>query len=242
MTSQTVHIPVLAEEVKKHFDIKKGGRYLDATFGGGGHTRIFLEKAGSTGQVVAFDLNPSAIELGQSLQQQARQKKWGELILMQANFSQIAEQAKAEQWPAFDGVLFDLGLSSDLLASDRGFSSQDETSLQMLFGGQGEFTAADIVNLSDQEDLVFIFSNFGEERFSKTIAEAIVQAREDKEIQTGAQLAAIIKQAVPDFYPFQKSVARIFQALRIVVNQEFNNLTKGIEGAVQVLKPGGRVG
>ncbi|OIP96741.1 16S rRNA (cytosine(1402)-N(4))-methyltransferase, partial [Candidatus Wirthbacteria bacterium CG2_30_54_11] len=196
-STTTSHIPVLEKEVIEYLNIRPGGIYIDATLGGGGHSSSILRRAGREGIVLGIDKNPEAIALGEQLQKEARENDWGKLDLKQGNFADIVAHAASCQIEACDGVLFDIGLSSDLLYSQKGFSVYDETSLDMRFGGEGEITAQDIVNHSDEADLVFMFSHFGEEPYSKTIARAIVAQRERTPFSTAADLSSVIKYAIP---------------------------------------------
>ncbi len=239
----TVHIPVMLEEVLTGLQIQSDGIYIDATFGGGGHSREILKKLSPRGKLIGIDRNPSALIIGEALQAEARAGGWGSLELVQANFSDIDRIAKQSQVAHLNGVLFDLGLSSDLLEAERGFSFRDETSLDMRYDPANELTAADLVNLMEVEELQDIFTQFGEEPHARKIAQAIVAWRESKQpFRTAVELKTCIEAVVPRF-PGQRihPATRVFQALRIVVNREFQSLQDGLDGAITNLMVGGRI-
>ncbi|HNT30041.1 MAG TPA: 16S rRNA (cytosine(1402)-N(4))-methyltransferase RsmH [bacterium] len=239
----TVHIPVLLSEAIEHLHIQHAKTYIDATFGGGGHTQAILA-ADDKVRVLAIDQNADAIALGRQLQPQFGDR----LLLAQGNFAGLVELARAAGIMSVAGILFDLGLSSDLLAGARGFSFHDASDLDMRFDTSTELTAADFINYASLEDLIFTFSTFGQEPYSRTIARAIVDARSRRDIRSGAELASLVERAVfskqrqeQKHGKHKHPATRIFQALRIVVNGEFQSLSRALEQSLDILEPGGRL-
>lgn len=229
------HIPVLLDEVMSALQPGAGGLYLDATFGAGGYTRALLAVAGT--RVLALDRDPHAVEAGAALARDAG----GRLALERANFSDMAGAASRRGFSGFDGVTLDIGVSSmQIDEAARGFSFRRDGPLDMRMGGEGP-SAADIINEAPQERLADIFYHYGEERMARRIASAIVMDRAAKPFTTTLQLAGLIARIVPhkpmDIHP----ATRTFQALRIAVNDELMELARGLAGAEQILKPGGRL-
>ena len=239
------HVPVLLHEVVEGLAPHAGGRYLDGTFGGGGHTRALLDASAPGGRVLALDADPEAIARGAPL----RDRYGDRLILRQANFATLHSAARETGLAPLDGVLLDLGLSSDQLADPaRGFSFEGDGPLDMRFGPGATATAADIVNGYSEEDLAALIFRWGEERWARRIARAIVRERARTPIRTTAALAALAASAVPygeggaqrgggRIHP----ATRLFQALRIAVNGELAALEEALVGAVSSLTPGGRL-
>ena len=226
------HIPVMVAEVLALLDARSGGLYLDCTLGGGGHANAVLERGGT---VIAMDRDPDAVAWSA-----ARLAAYGSSFTASiARFSRIREVA-GERMGWFDGVLMDLGLSSKMIDDpSKGFSYRLDGPLLMDMGGAGG-TARDAVNLMSARDLASVFRTYGEERRAARIADAIVRARALRPIETTGELSRVIESAVGPNQP-QKSKARIFQALRIYVNNELEELRAGLEGALEVLRPGGRL-
>jgi 16S rRNA (cytosine1402-N4)-methyltransferase len=240
MTSgeKSVHVPVLREEVIAHLQLGIKGVYVDATFGGGGHTRAILERAPRS-RVIGIDRDADAIARGSALVNEFGSER---LTLVNASFDRLGAVLGQVKVAQVDGVLFDLGLSSDLIAdTERGFSFRAEGSLDMRFGQEGEIRAMDIVNLLDEADLISIFHTFGEEPRSRTIARALCKQREKKAFETSKQLGDCIADVVGGGYHRRHPATQVFQALRIVVNREFEQLRDGIRTAVDVLRAGGRL-
>ena len=223
------HVPVLLKEITEIFDPKPGKKYIDATANGGGHTST-LREAGAKVLPIEWDDT-----LARKLKIQMQNVK-----VINDSYVNIEKIAKENGFMNCDGILFDLGFSSwHMEESGRGFSFQRDEPLNMRYGGEGE-TAIDILNTWREEDIARILKEYGEERFDGRIASAIVKARP---IHTTFDLVEVIKQAVP--FSYRKSrihfATRTFQALRIAVNHELENLQKGLEGAVKVVRPGGKV-
>jgi 16S rRNA (cytosine1402-N4)-methyltransferase len=232
------HTPVLLHEVLDALGVHAGGRYLDATFGRGGHTAEILARIGAQGRVVAIDRDPEAIRAG--LEVFASEQR---LTLVRLPFSQLAQViAGAETAARFDGVLLDLGVSSPQLDdAARGFSFTQDGSLDMRMDNSTGSTAAQWLAKASEQDIVRVIREFGEERFAKRIARAIVQARHEQPIVRTLQLAAIVAAAVPVREPGKHPATRTFQAIRIHVNREFEEIEAALAATLDVLAPGGRL-
>lgn len=243
------HIPVLLSEVLAALQPEDGERYIDATFGAGGYTSAILDAAQCC--VLALDRDPSAVAAGSALVAE----RSGALELRMAPFSQlldwVEDPGSREQYAGqFDGVVFDLGVSSmQLDAAERGFSFQADGPLDMrMFSAPGERpaeegpSAADVVNTFDEAHIADILFQFGEERRSRAIARAIVARRTEMPFTRTLDLANLIAKVLGPGKPGAKHPAtRSFQALRIFVNDELVQLLKGLAGAERLLKPGGRL-
>jgi 16S rRNA (cytosine1402-N4)-methyltransferase len=231
-----VHVPVLLDEAMAALNVEAGGRYVDATFGAGGYSRAILNAHETTG-VLALDRDPEAVRAGAGLVAAAV----GRLTLAHGCFGDIAEIAREFGFEEVDGVVFDIGVSSmQLDEAARGFSFRHDGPLDMRMSLQGP-SAADIVNSQIAEALADILRIFGEERFARRVARAIVAARRQDPIRTTKQLQRIIAGAVPDPHDGLDPATRSFQALRIVVNDELGELVRGLSGAASLLRPGGRL-
>jgi len=228
------HRPVLLKEVLYYLDIKPGQNFIDCTFGFGGHGLAILEKAGPKGKLLGIELNLETIK-----QIQKREN----LILEENSFAHLKEIVEKYNFQPVHGILLDLGMSSwQLKQSKKGFSFQKDEPLDMRFGNS-KLIAAEIINCWLEKDLIKIFTEYGQERFAGKIAEKICLIRQKKEIRSTSQLVEIIRQATPNFYHNKKIhfATRIFQALRIAVNDELNNLSKALAQALEILKPQGRI-
>lgn len=229
---------MLLHEVLDALGVRAGGRYLDATFGRGGHTAALLARIGAQGRVVAIDRDPDAIRAG--LEVFASEQR---LTLVRLPFSQLAQvTAGDEQVARFDGVLLDLGVSSPQLDdAARGFSFTQDGPLDMRMDNSTGSTAAQWLAKASEQDIVRVVREFGEERFAKRIARAIVQARHEQPIVRTLQLAAIVAAAVPVREPGKHPATRTFQAIRIHVNREFQEIEAALAATLDVLAPGGRL-
>ncbi len=240
--SQSEHIAVMTNEVMDALKPHAGGRYVDGTLGGGTHSRELLVRSAPGGRVLSFDLDRSAIERMKASLTPEQSKRW---VGAEANFRDIAEVVAQEGFSSVDGIVIDLGLSSDELSDPaRGFSFMQDGPLDMRLGQHAqELTAAAIVNSWKEHELAEIFRDYGEERMARRIAEAIVKARKSEKIYRTAQLADIVVAALPRSYEHGRihPATRTFQALRIAVNDELGALKEAIVGARQILKPGGRL-
>jgi 16S rRNA (cytosine1402-N4)-methyltransferase len=225
------HIPVLAKEVIEGLHIKTGGHYLDATVGGGGHTKLILE-SGLDVKVTAFDQDEDALAAAKK-----ELSEFGERVeFIHTNFATYNYPKNK-----FDGILADLGVSSHHLdTAARGFSFRNEGSLDMRMNQQQPLTAADVINDWQEADLVEIFFKYGEERLSRRIVRRIIQRRP---FQTTTELANAIASAVPPKYRYARihPATRVFQALRIAVNDELGALSTFLEKAPHALVEGGRL-
>lgn len=235
------HAPVLLDEAIIALRPHPGGRYLDCTFGGGGHTRALLQASAPDGQIVALDADPLAAQRAERLVRDADARD--RLTFINANFGELATLRQERDWPPFDGILFDLGLSSfQLDAADRGFAFRLEGPLDMRFDPTSGPSAADLVNTLSEQELTDVIRRFGEEQHARRIARAIVAARDRQPITQTSTLAEIVETAVGGrrgqrIHP----ATRTFQALRIAVNQELVMLARGVEAAIDALAVGGRI-
>lgn len=231
---QTTHIPVLFHEALATLDPQPGGRYIDATLGGGGHAEGILDASSPNGVLLGLDASPAALA-----RTQKRLARFDDrIILVHSNFRNLKNVAVRYGFARVDGILFDLGLSSHQLDDpDQGFSFQEDGPLDMrLDFTQGE-TAAEVINQLDAQELADILYQYGEERQSRRIARAIVAARP---IHTTARLAEIISKATGGRRGARKHPAtRSFQALRIYVNDELGALASALPQALELLRPGG---
>jgi len=236
------HLPVLANEVIEILAPVPGSLHIDATLGGGGHTERILEAAKPDGRVLGLDADPAAI---------ARVKArlvpgFGDrLVLRQANFADLAAIAPAAGFASVDGCLFDLGLSSYQLADrDRGFGFRAGGPLDMRFDPSRGVPAAELLATLDAAELTALFRRYGEEPKAPRIARAIVEARRVAPISTAEELAALIERVLPPNPRLRRRThpaTRVFQALRIAVNEELEALQAGLAAALDLLHPGGRL-
>jgi len=229
------HIPVLAREAVALLNPHQGGIYVDATFGAGGYSRAILDTAGT--QIIGIDRDRSAIAGGFDLVERSS----GRLTLVEERFSNLADICAAHGFPSVDGVVMDVGVSSmQLDEAARGFSFRNDGPLDMRMGHDGP-TAADVIAKASEADLANIIYIFGEERHSRAVARAIVAARKEAAITTTRALADIVAKVVWSKPGEIHPATRTFQALRIFVNQELDELHLALAAAERVLKPGGRL-
>jgi 16S rRNA (cytosine1402-N4)-methyltransferase len=234
------HESVLLSEVLQWLNPKPGQVFLDCTVGYCGHTEKILEASTPSGIVIGIDLDQRAIDAGK-----AKLARFGNRAdLIQGHFVELKRHLAARGIERVQGVLFDLGVSSPQLDEPaRGFSFQSEGPLDMRMDQSTGQTAADIVNETKEPDLADMIFQFGEERYSRRIARAIVRARTDRPIMTTSRLASVIESAVPAHYRRGRlhCATRTFQALRIAINQELERLQPALGDAAEVLAPGGRL-
>jgi 16S rRNA (cytosine1402-N4)-methyltransferase len=236
--SSSIHTSVLPAEVMSFLAVKPGMRVVDGTLGGGGHTRLLAEAVGPEGLVVAIDRDPEAIDRG------ARELAGLPVRFAQANFCDIPEVLDALSIDAVDGVLLDIGLSSDQLADDsRGFSFDSEGPLDLRFDPTEGEPAWKLVNRMKPDNLADIIFEYGEERYSRRIARRIAAVREKQPIRSAAEFAAVVRSAIPRQTPPPRihPATRTFQALRIAVNQELKSLRIALERVPKRLAPAGRL-
>ena len=235
------HIPVLAEEVMSMLQPGAGSLQIDATVGGGGHTERILEATNPDGRLLGLDADGAAIA-----RVRERLVRFGDrLVLRQANFRELAAVAPDAGFDAVDGCLFDLGLSSFQLAdTERGFGFRAGGPLDMRFDPERGVPAAELLASLDADELTALFRRYGEEPFAGRIARAIVAARSTSPIVTAEELAAVVERSTPGTPRGRRRIhpaTRVFQALRIAVNDELGALEAGLAAAVDVLRPGGRL-
>lgn len=235
MTAEINHLPVMREKVVEMLNVKQNGIYVDATTGLGGHADAVLQRMGSDGRLIGIDRDDEALQRAKERLSDSR------VILMQGDFADMEYLLSADGITAVDGVLFDLGVSSMQLKSPRrGFSFASDAPLDMRMDRNQKLSAFDIVNRYPEHALEKIFHEFGEERLARRIAKAITQWRERKLIETCAELSRIVEKV----YGIRGRIhpaTRTFQALRIAVNQELAQLTKGLHASMNLLKQGGRI-
>ena len=232
------HTPVLLDEVLVALDVRGGGRYLDATFGRGGHTAAILDRVGKDGRVVAIDRDPEAIRAGRE-----RFVNDARLTLVSSPFSQLsAVVSEMGLVGKLDGVLLDLGVSSPQLDdAARGFSFAQDGPLDMRMNNSAGMTAAEWLARAPESEIARVIREYGEERFAKRIAYAIVQQRHEQPITRTAQLAQIVASAVRTREPGKHPATRTFQAIRIHVNRELEEIQTALAGTLDSLAPGGRL-
>ncbi len=239
-TVTTQHIPVMPAEVLDALRPHPGGSYIDGTAGGGGHTALLLEESAPNGQVLAIDADPQALE--RIAARLSNLRATGRLILAHGNFASLQSLAANAGFTQVDGILLDLGLSSDQLADrERGFSFAGDAPLDMRFDPAQPTSAADLLNTLSESELADLLWRYGEERRSRQIARRIVQARARQPITRTEQLAQLAAAGVPGHPGGIHPATRTFQALRIAVNGELDSLEAVLPQAVELLAPGGRI-
>ena len=237
MNDATVHIPVLFDEVLEQLRPAAGGVFVDGTLGGGGHTRALAERVGDTGRVISVDLDAVAVE-------RASETLAGlPVSVANASYADLPEVLDEIGVAAVDGVLLDLGLSSDQLADpNRGFSYMADGDLDMRFDADNGEPAWKMIARMSEEHLADVIYQYGEERFSRRIARKIVEQRRTDPVKTAAQLAELVRSCVPRSRGHNIDPAtRTFQALRIAVNGELDALQSALRRLPNYLKPGGRL-
>ncbi len=230
------HIPVLLEEVLHNLVNVEDGLFVDATLGGGGHTHRILERYEHL-RIIGID----ADEVALTIAKEALREFQDRVTLVRGNFKTLKEILQGIGVSSIDGILFDLGTSTYQIMGKRGFSFNDEEALDMRMDMRETFTAHDVVNRYRQDDLANIIFQYGEEEKSRRIARAIVEARQKKPIDTAKELGdlvAKVKWRRGRIHPATKT----FQAIRIETNHELENLKTGVESAVEMLNPKGRIG
>ena len=236
---QTNHIPVLLDEVIDYLNPQPGNVIIDGTLGGGGHTEALAKRVVPGGRVIGIDRDPKAVERSQE-----RLKQFGNTIIYAVDsYTGLARIARDAGYQSVDGIVLDLGLSSDQLDTEgRGFSFKGSAPLDMRYG-VGDVTARDLVNECSEQELTRIFREYGDERFASRIARHIAQQRTLAPIETTDELVAIIDEAYRG-KPRPRTIhfaTKVFQALRIAVNDEFGAVRTVIPEAISLLKPGGRL-
>lgn len=231
------HKPVLLEEAVASLEIKGDGVYLDGTFGRGGHSRAIMAQLTQQGRLFTLDKDPRAIEAGQ--------EEWSEdprFSIVQGTFAEMDRMV--QEWQIerdLDGILLDLGVSSPQLDDpERGFSFSKDGPLDMRMDPTKGVSAAEWLADAPERDISRVFWEFGEERHARRIARSIVEARQQQSLETTAQLAALIENTIGNREK-KHPATRCFQAIRIFVNNELGDLTTGLDAAIKMLRPGGRL-
>jgi len=238
MTDDFAHHPVMLAEVMEALSVKPSGKYIDATFGRGGHARALLERLGPEGRLLVMDKDPQAVAC-------ARTALGGDsrVTIVQGSFARLGEACgRLGLTGRVDGVLLDLGVSSPQLDDPRrGFSFRKEGPLDMRMDPTQGVSAAQWIARASEQEIARVLRDYGEERFARRIARALVAARREQAITTTTQLAAIVAAANPAWEQGKDPATRTFQAIRIHVNHELEDLEQGLGQALEVLAPGGRL-
>jgi 16S rRNA (cytosine1402-N4)-methyltransferase len=238
--SASDHVPVLADEVRELLAVRPGETVVDATFGAGGHARVLAQALGGEGKLIAIDRDPSVRPHFDRFKAQAGVN----VRLLRGDFAVVLGQLAANGIRA-DALLLDLGVSSmQIDRPERGFSYATDAPLDMRMDPSGEVSARELVNEADERELEQIFRRYGEERYARPIARAIVRRRAERPFERTGELVETIKSAIPTPARFGDGhpAKRVFQALRIAVNDELGSLETALPAAVEMLRPGGRVG
>lgn len=239
--TQFKHHSVLLRETLESLQPHSGGMYIDCTLGGGGHTLEILHHSEPDGRILCLDQDPSALE---NAENKLKDFLGNRVVLARSNFRQVAEVAEKAGFTRVQGILFDLGVSSPQFdRAERGFSYRMDAPLDMRMDPDGSLTARDIVNLWSEEQLADIFFRYGEEKFSRRIAKQITEVREVRPIESTFELAELVRAAIPAAtrrtggHPAK----RVFQALRIAVNDELGALEFALQAAFSLLDSAGRM-
>lgn len=233
------HIPVLKDECIKGLNIKSSGIYVDGTLGGAGHSAVILQNLDTSGQLIGIDRDSEALAVASK-----RLSDYSNFVAVHDNHVNILNILSELNISGVDGILLDLGVSSyQLDEKNRGFSYMQDAPLDMRMNKEDKITAEYVVNNYSEEELCKIFFEYGEEKFSRSIAKAIIKAREEREIKTTLQLVDIIEKSIPKKALQGKGhpAKRVFQAIRIEVNSEIKLLEKGIEDCIKALNQNGRL-
>ncbi|TSC53294.1 MAG: hypothetical protein LiPW39_353 [Parcubacteria group bacterium LiPW_39] len=238
------HIAVLEDEVIKYLNPRPGENFIDGTGGGGGHTLAILKNIGKEGRVLGIDLDEKALERTEQKIKTEEASLLPNLILVNDNFANLEKIVRQNNFGPVSGILADLGMSSDQLEeSGRGFSFLKDELLDMRFSEKQNLRAVEIINQWPQSELGKILKEYGEERFAGKISQEIINRRKIKPIITTLELVSVIAQAISGKWQHGRIhfATRTFQALRIAVNDELENLQKFLPQAVKILKAGGRL-
>ncbi|MCY1207648.1 Ribosomal RNA small subunit methyltransferase H [compost metagenome] len=237
-TSSFRHITVLLEEAVEGLALREDGCYLDGTFGRGGHSRLILERLGPGGRLLGFDKDPQAIATGQALAADD-----GRYVIVQRSFAELGDEVRQRGLEGkVDGVLLDLGVSSPQLDDpERGFSFLNDGPLDMRMNPDRGQSAAQWIASASEDEIARVFKEYGEERFAKRMARAVVQRRAEKPFERTADLAAVLSAANPAWEKGKNPATRAFQGIRIHVNNELGDLEQGLDAALEALAVGGRL-
>ena len=237
-SSGFTHITVLLEEAVEALAVRSDGCYLDGTIGRGGHSRLILHNLGPDGVLHGFDKEPQAIATGQALAAED-----GRFVIVQRSFAELGAEVEARGLAGkVNGVLLDLGVSSPQLDDpERGFSFMNDGPLDMRMDPSRGVSAAEFIATASAEEIARVFKEYGEERFAKRMANAVVQRRETQRFERTGDLAEVLKVANPAWEKGKNPATRAFQGLRIHVNNELGDLEAGLEAALETLEIGGRL-
>ncbi len=237
-SSTLIHKPVLLEETLTALNIKPAGCYVDGTFGRGGHSQEIIKQLGENGKLLAFDKDPQAI-----MQANAIAANDDRLHVKQGSFTQLKQIINELGWQGkVDGIFLDLGVSSPQLDdAERGFSFRFDGPLDMRMDPGHGISASQWLASAEERDIMMVLFDYGEEKFARRIASAIVTARQEQPINTTKQLASIVAAANPSRERNKDPSTRTFQAIRIFINQELEDLKTCLAQAVEILAPGGRL-
>jgi len=237
-TSDYKHVTVLLDEAVAALGVRADGRYLDGTFGRGGHSRLLLQQLGSDGHLLGFDKDPLAIATGQALAAED-----GRFVVVQRSFAELGEEVARRGWTGtLDGILLDLGVSSPQLDDpERGFSFLNDGPLDMRMNPDQGISATEWIASAPEEEIARVFKDYGEERFAKRMARAVVQRRLEKPFERTADLAQVLTVANPAWEKGKNPATRAFQGLRIFINNELGDLERGLDAALEALAVGGRL-
>ena len=238
MTSNFCHITVLLDEAVEGLAVRADGCYLDGTFGRGGHSRLILKQLGSDGRLLGFDKDPLAIATGNALAAED-----GRFVVVQRSFAELADElARRELGGKVSGILLDLGVSSPQLDdAERGFSFMHDGPLDMRMNPDAGVSAADFIASAAEEEIARVFKEYGEERFAKRMARAVVVRRAEQPFTRTADLAQVLTVANPAWEKGKNPATRAFQGLRIYINNELGDLESGLDAALESLEVGGRL-
>tara|TARA_R110001592_G_scaffold62857_3_gene192435 strand:- start:5181 stop:6122 length:942 start_codon:yes stop_codon:yes gene_type:complete len=232
------HTSVLLDEAIEGLAVRPGGLYVDGTFGRGGHSRALLARLSAQGRLLGFDKDPEAIRVGAELAAED-----GRFVVIQRSFADMAEELRQRGLHGqVDGVLLDLGVSSPQLDNaERGFSFMHDGPLDMRMDPTSGQSAADWINNAAEADIATVLKEYGEERYAKRLARAIVGRRAEQPFTRTADLAEVVKVANPAWEKHKHPATRAFQGIRIFINRELDDLAEGLKAALDVLAPGGRL-
>lgn len=238
MTSNYRHITVLLDEAVEALAVRADGCYLDGTFGRGGHSRLILQALGSGGRLLGFDKDPQAIETGKALAAED-----GRFVVVQRSFAELGDELSTRDLAGgVDGILLDLGVSSPQLDNaERGFSFLNDGPLDMRMNPDAGISAAQFIAAAEEDEIARVFKEYGEERFAKRMARAVVQRRMQQPFERTADLAQVLTDANPAWEKGKNPATRAFQGLRIYINNELGDLERGLEAALDNLAVGGRL-
>jgi len=235
VSQSLVHATVLLNEAVNALQVKPDGIYVDGTFGRGGHSRLILSQLGTSGRLIAFDKDPMAIAAGQAIRD-------ARFHMVHSGFEHLSEKLRELGVGKVDGVLLDLGVSSPQLDdAQRGFSFRFDAPLDMRMDTSRGRTAAEWLAVADEGELTEVIRDYGEERFARQVARAIVAARQERAIDTTKQLTDIVGKTVHTREPGKNPATRTFQAIRIYINRELEELENVLPQCVDELKAGGRM-